>query len=98
MLKALSVRILICGEFLWRSRATVMAANSALFIACLSGCDLISMWVVVCDRGLIMDAPIVGFPVFGDPSVYIKLSGFHVAWNGLSGRRGGRHVGLCMFG
>ncbi len=84
MLKALSVRIWICGESLWRSRATVMAANSALLIVCLSGWDLIPMWVVVCVCGLTMDAPSVGFPAFFDPSMYMKMSGFHAAWTGLS--------------
>jgi len=64
IMKALSVRIWICNESLWRSRATVVAANSALSIVCLYGCDLISMWVVVCVCGLTMDTPNVGFPIF----------------------------------
>ena len=98
MLKALYVRILICGESLWRSRDTVMAANSALLIVSLSGCDLISMWVVVCVCGLTMDAPNEGFPVFWEPSVYMKLFGFHVARKDLSWRCGGRCVGFSMFG
>ena len=50
-------------------------ANSAMSIVCLSGCDLISMWVVDCVCGLTMDAPNVGFSIFWDPSVYMKLSG-----------------------
>ena len=98
MLKALYVKIWICVESLWRSRATDMAASSAMLMMCLSGCDLISMCVVVCVCGLTIDAPSLGFPFFGDPSVYIKLSGFHAARNGLSGRCGGRCVGLGMFG
>ena len=75
-----------------------MAANSALLIVCLPGCDLISMWLVVCVCGLTMDAPNMGFPIFWDLLVYIKLSRFHDARNGLSGRCGGWYVGLCMFG
>jgi hypothetical protein len=75
-----------------------MAANFALFVACLSGCDLISMRMVVCVCGLTMDAPNVGFPVFWDLSVYMKFSGFHATRNGLSEISGGRFVGLCMFG
>jgi hypothetical protein len=83
MQKALSARILICGSSLWRSRATVMVASSAPLIVCLSGCDLISIWVVVWVRGFTTDAPRVGFPVICDPSVYTKIYGFHVAWKGL---------------
>ncbi len=98
MLTALFGRIWICVESLWMSMATAMAASSALLIVCLSGCDLISMCVVVCVCGLTIDAPSLGFPVFWDPSVYIKLSGFHAARNGFSGRCWGRCVGLGMFG
>ena len=98
----------MCGESLWRSRATVLAANSALLMVCLSGCDLISMWVVVCVCGLTTYVSNVGFPVFWDPSVYMKLSGFHAARNGLSvifggyaclGRGLGMRCGcLCVVG
>ena len=51
----------------------MIAISSALFIVCLSGCDLTSICVVVCVEGLTMDAPIasVGFPVFWEPSVYM---------------------------
>ena len=84
MLKALSVRSWICVESLWRSRATVMATNSAVWIACLSSLDFISMWVVVCVCRLTMDAPSVGYLVFFDPYVHMKLIGFHAAWTGLS--------------
>ena len=98
MLKALSVRIWICVESLWRSRATVLAANSAMLIVCLSGCDLISMCVVVCVSGLTMDAPNVGFPDFWDPSMYMKLSGSHAAeWSELE-VWGSMCVGSGMFG
>ena len=75
-----------------------MADNFAMIIVCLSGYDSMSMWVVVCVCWLTTDAPNVGFPVFLDPSVYMKLSGFHVARNGLSGRCGGRCVGSSMSG
>ena len=98
MLKALSVRIWICGESLCRSRATVIVSSSAMLIVCLFGCDLISMWVVICVCGLTMDAPGVGFPGFGEPSVYMKLIGFHAARKDLSGRCGGRGVWFGMFG
>ena len=54
--------------------------------------------MVVCDCGLTMDAPSVGFPVFWDPYVYMKLCGFHAARNGMSVIFGGWCVGLCMFG
>jgi hypothetical protein len=73
-----------------------MAVSSTLLIVCLSGCDLILMCVVVCVCGLTIDAPGLGFPVFWDPSVYMKLFGFQVARKGLSGRRWGRCVGLGM--
>ena len=98
MLKALFVKIWICVESLWRSRTTAMAANSAMLIVGLSGCDLISMCVVVCVCELTIDAPSLGFPVFWDPSVYMKLSGFHAARNGLSGGCWGLCVSLGMFG
>ena len=75
-----------------------MAANSALLIMCRSGCDFISMWVVACVCGLTMDGPIVGFPNFFYPSVYMKLFGFHAAWSGLSESFMGWYVGLCMYG
>ena len=41
-----------------------MVANSAVLIVGLSGCDLISMWVVACVCGLTMDALGVGLPIF----------------------------------
>ena len=69
--------------FVWRSRATVIAASSALFIVCLSGCDCISIYDVVCACGFTTDAPCVGFPAFFDPLMYIKSSEFHAAWKGL---------------
>ena len=57
-----------------------MAANSARLIACLLGCDLTSMCVVVCVIGLTTYAPSIGLPVFGDPSVHMKSLGFDTAW------------------
>jgi hypothetical protein len=63
----------------------VIVVSSALLIACLSGCDLTSMCVVVCVEWLTMDAPSAGFSVFWEPSVYMSLCGFHAAWNGLMG-------------
>ncbi len=56
MLKALSVnmeRVWLC---LLAYRVRVMAASSARLIVCLSGCDFISICVVVCVFGSTMDA------------------------------------------
>ena len=44
MLKALSVRICRVDFSLYRSRARVIAASSALLMVCRSSWDLISMW------------------------------------------------------
>ena len=49
----------------------MIVVSSALFIACLSGCDFTSICVAVCVEGLTMEAPRVGFPVFWEPSVYM---------------------------
>ncbi len=60
MLKALSIKMeRVCSRLL-ALRARVMAASSARFMVCLSGCDLISIFVVVWVLGLTMDAPKVG--------------------------------------
>ncbi len=69
MLKALSIRM--ARVWLWWLAliARVMAASSARFIVCLSGCDFISICVVVCVFGFIIDAPRVGLPVTTEPSV-----------------------------
>ncbi len=64
-----------------------MAASSARLIVCLSGCDLVSMCVVVCVRGFTIAAPNVGLPVFCDPSVYMKALGSHAAMNWWTGYR-----------
>ncbi len=69
MLKAQFVnmeRVWLC---LLAFRARVMAASSARFIVCLSGCDFISICVVVCVLGFTMDSPKVGLPVAREPSV-----------------------------
>ncbi len=47
MMKAISVSIERAGLCLFASSAVVMAASSALFIVYLSGCDFISICVVV---------------------------------------------------
>jgi hypothetical protein len=49
-----------------------MTASSDLLIVCLSGCDLISIWMVVWVCGFTMDASSVGFPDLCDPSIYMK--------------------------
>jgi hypothetical protein len=53
----------------------VIAASSALFIVCLSGCDFISTWVVVLVVGSTLEAPRVGLPVIREPSLYMKADG-----------------------
>ena len=69
MLKALSVSIERVWSFLLASIARVMVASSARFMVCLSGCDCISMCVVVWVLGLTMDAPKMGLLVTREPSV-----------------------------
>ena len=69
MLKTLSVNMERVWLFLLAFRARVMAARSARFIVCLSGCYFISIYVVVCVFGLTMDAPKVGLPVTRKPFV-----------------------------
>ena len=49
--------------------ATAMAANCALFIVCLSGCDLMLMCVMVFVFGLTTPAPRARLPFTCDPSV-----------------------------
>ena len=55
-----------------------MAARSALMIVCRSGCDLMSMCVMMFVLGFTTPAPIVGFPLTCEPSVYTKSLGFHL--------------------
>jgi hypothetical protein len=69
MLKSLSDSIERVCSFLLASSARVMAMSSARFMVCLSGCDFISICVVMWDLGLTMDAPRMGLPVTRDPSV-----------------------------
>ena len=69
MQKALSVEMARVWSHWLALRARVMAASSAGFMVCLSGCDLTSICVVVCDLGLTMDAPKVGFPATNEPYV-----------------------------
>ena len=69
MLKALSVSNERVWSFLLASSARVIAASSARFMVCLSGCDFISICVVVWVLGLTIDASRVGLPVTRDPSV-----------------------------
>ena len=69
MLNALSVSIERVWSFLLASSASVMAASSARFMVCLSGCDFISICVVVWVLGLTMDAPRTGLSVTREPSV-----------------------------
>ena len=60
-----------------------MAASSALFIVCRSGCDLMSMCVVVSVFGMATPAPTVELPFICEPSVYTKYPGFHFLLLGL---------------
>ncbi len=69
MLKALYVSIERMWSFLLASSTNAMAASSAWIMICLSGCDFISICVVVWVQGLTMDAPRVGLPVTREPSV-----------------------------
>jgi hypothetical protein len=82
IMKALSVNIEKVWSCLLASSARVIAASSARFMVCLSGCDFIYICVVIWVLGLTMDAPRVGFPVTREPSVYMNSVGFHAAWYG----------------
>ena len=77
MMKALSVNIERVWFCLLTSSVIVMAASSDRFIVCLSGCNFISICMVVRVLRLIMDAPRMWLPVARDPSVYMKSVGFH---------------------
>lgn len=79
----LSVSMFRCSYLFSLSRATVMAASLALLIVCLSGCDLISVCVMVFVRGLTTPAPRVGLPLICEPSVHTKSWGFHFRLWGL---------------
>ena len=69
MLKALSVKMERVWSFSLALRIRVMAASSARFMVCLSGCDFISIFVVVWVFGLTMDVLKVGLPVTREPSL-----------------------------
>ena len=69
MFKALSVNIERVWSCLLAVRARVIAASSARFMVCLSGCDFISICVVVWVLGFTMDAPRMKFPATREPSV-----------------------------
>jgi hypothetical protein len=59
----------------------VMAGNSALSMVCRSGCDLISILVVVLFVRSTIDAPRAGLPPICEPSAYIKSECIHATWN-----------------
>ncbi len=69
MLKALSVKMARAWSCWLALSARVMAASSAQFMVCLSGCDFTSICVVVFVFGFTIDAPRVGLPVTREPSV-----------------------------
>ena len=58
--------------------ATAMAASSALLIMCRSGCDLMSICVMVFVLGFTTPAPSVKFPLTCEPPVHMKSSRFHL--------------------
>ena len=78
MQNELSVRMLTWFSVFSCLSATAMAASSAMLIVCLSGCDLMSMCVMVFVLGFPTPAPSVGFPFTCEPSVYMKSRGFHL--------------------
>ncbi len=69
MQNELSVSILRWSSVFHCLRATVMAASFAMMIVCLSFCDLMSICVMVCVRGLTTPAPSVLLPLTCEPSV-----------------------------
>jgi hypothetical protein len=58
-----------CGSLFFFFSATAMAASFALLIVCRSGCDLMSMCVMVFALEFTTPAPSVGFPLTCEPSV-----------------------------
>ena len=98
----LSVRMLIWSSVFSCLSATAMAASSALLIVCRSGCDLMSMCVMMFLLEFNIPAPIVGFPLTCEPSVYMKSSGFHlrlccVVWSIVVVGRGWVGVGVFVY-
>ncbi len=69
MQNELSVRMLMWSSMFSCLSATAMAANSAMLIVCLFGCDLMSMCVMEFVLGFTTPAPSVGFPLTCEPSV-----------------------------
>ena len=69
MQNELSVRMLIWSSVFSYLSATAMAANSAMLIVCISGCDLTSMYVMEFVLGFTTPAPSVGFSLTCEPSV-----------------------------
>ncbi len=69
MLEALSDKMASVWSCWLALRAKVMAASPTRFLMCLSGCDFISICVVVWVLGLTMDAPRVGLLVTREPFV-----------------------------
>ena len=101
MQNELSVRMLMWSSVFSCLSATAMVANSALLIVCLSGCDLMSMCVMVFVLGFTTPAPSVGFPFTCEPFVYMKSSGFHlrlccVVWSIVVLGRGWVGVGMLV--
>ena len=76
MQNELSVIILRCSSVFSMLRAKVMAASSALLIVCIF-CDLMSMCVTFCVRGLTTPARSVLLLFTCEPSVHTKSLGFH---------------------
>ena len=71
MPKTLSVKMASVWSYWLALRARVMAASSARFMVCLSGCDFISICVVVWVLGLTMDVPRVGLSICSYLSIYL---------------------------
>ena len=63
MQNELSVRMLMGSSVFSCLSATARAASSALFIVCLSGCNLMSMCVMEFVFGFTTPAPSVGLPL-----------------------------------
>ena len=75
---------------------------STLLIVCRSGCDLMSMCVMVFVLGFTTPAPSVGFPLTYEPSVYMKSRGFHlrlccVVWSIVVLGRGWVGAGVLVY-
>ena len=77
MQNELFVRMLMWSVVFSCLNATAMAANSAILIGCLSGCDLMSMCVMEFVFGFTTPAPSMGLPLTYEPSAYMKSRGFH---------------------